>query len=450
MAADHAQSIRSLLSVSPCQARELALKLGISQPTVSRALRDLGDECLRFGPYQSIQYALRRALLAEKEMQVYRVTPQGRIEKMGDLVPVHPAGYVMRRTDGSALLHEGFPWWLHDMWPQGYLGRAYAATMAAALGLPERLGDWQEHHVLRALLSQSGSETVGNLLLGEQARHHFLQRPDPVAAIAAADIPAAYARLSREAMSGGAPESSAGGEQPKFTAHVETADGPRHVLVKFTLPGDNPVTRRWRDLLLAEHHALTLLREGGIEAVATRLIDRDEQRFLEVERFDRIGPHGRRGLTSLTALDTEFVGLGRGPWPGMTGPLVRTGHITQDAHHGACRLHSFGMLIGNTDIHPGNLSFVTDQGPPCALAPAYDMLPMAFAPRASGELPHTLAAPTIDGAISADIWREMAALGAKYLDRLHIETGFSSGFGKCLAALDAHLAEACLRIGRLE
>lgn len=448
MTADHTQSIRTLLASAPHTASEIGEILGISQPTVSRALREIGSECIRFGPYRSIQYALRRPLLAEADFPVFRISPEGKIEQLGDLTPIQPAGYVMREAGGSACRCEGFPWWLHDMWPQGFLGRAFVAAMAASLGLPERLADWQEHHVLRALLSQSGSEAVGNLLLGERARQRFIQRPDPVP-IAAAEIPAAYARLAQQAQAGEAPESSAGGEQPKFAAHVETPQGTHHVLVKFTLPGDNAITQRWRDLLLAEHHALTLLRASGLDAVTTRIIDERDQRFLEVERFDRIGPRGRRGLISLTALDAEFVGLGRGNWPAMTARLARAEHITAAAHRAACRLHAFGTLIGNTDMHAGNLSFVTDSGRPYQLAPAYDMLPMAFAPRASGELPAALPAPGIDSTTPAEIWREMTALAAEYLQRLHGEPGLSPAFAACLAAMDGHLDEGKRRVGRL-
>lgn len=117
-----------------------------------------------------------------------------------------------------------------------------------------------------------------------------------------------------------------------------------------------------------------------------------------MERFDRSGPHGRRGLISLSAMDAEFVG--RGGWPGMTARLAADRHISREAHEAACLLHAFGTLIGNTDMLPGNLSFITDSGRPYELAPAYDMLPMAFAPRASGELPNNLPAPMLDGLIA--------------------------------------------------
>ena len=450
--ANHALTVRALLASGPLTARQLAEKTAISQATLSRVIQTLGNQIIRFGPYRSIHYALRRPLLAMPDVPIYRVTPEGQVEALGQLSPVQPTGYVMTNAEGSASHSEGFPWWLDDMRPQGFLGRAFVAAQAESLGLPPRLGDWQEEHILRALLSQPGNDAVGNLILGDAGREHFIQRPEPVA-VPAASLATAYAERARQALSGEAPASSAGGEQPKFGAYAETANGPRHVLVKFSLDveagADNPIAQRWRDLLLAEHHALTLLRENGIAAVATRILDHGPQRFLEVERFDRIGPYGRRGLISLSAMDAEFIGLGRGGWPAITARLLAERHITSQAHEAACLLHAFGTLIGNTDMHPGNLSFVTDSGRPYQLAPAYDMLPMAFAPRSSGELPATLPAVGFDSQISTALWHKALLLALAYLGRLNNEPGFSVGFGECLSALGRHLQMAGERIGRL-
>ena len=449
---DHALTIRALLATGPLTARKLAEEMGVSQATLSRAIQSLGNQIVRFGPYRSIHYALRRPLMAMPDVAIHRVTPEGQIEALGQLSPVQPTGYVMTGSDGSASHSEGFPWWLDDMRPQGFLGRAFVAAQAETLGLPPHLGDWQEEHILRALLSQSGNDAVGNLILGDAGREHFIQRPEPVA-LPSAGLAVAYAERARQALSGKAPASSAGGEQPKFGAYAETANGPRHVLVKFSLDvgegADNPIAQRWRDLLLAEHHALTLLRENAIAAVATRIIDYGRQRFLEVERFDRLGPHGRRGLVSLSAMDAEFIGLGRGGWPSMTARLLAERHISGQAHQAACLLHAFGTLIGNTDMHPGNLSFVTDSGRPYQLAPAYDMLPMAFAPRSSGELPTTLPAAGFDSQISTIQWRQALALAQTFLSRLNSEPGFNPEFGECLTALEKHLQTAAERIGRL-
>lgn len=210
----------------------------------------------------------------------------------------------MLQSDGKTLHSDSLPWWLDDMRPQGYLGRNYAARQAALLGLPSQLNEWNDSHALRALLVD-GFDAVGNLLLGERAREAFLSAPvgNP---ISQNDKAEAYIQLTEHAARGEVPGSSAGGEQPKFVSYAHTPNGSQHVIVKFTLPESNPVTERWGDLLLAEHLALETLNAEGISAVRTRIMDFGSQRFLEVERFDRAGELGRRGLFSMKALDAEL------------------------------------------------------------------------------------------------------------------------------------------------
>ena len=130
--------------------------------------------------------------------------------------------------------------------------------------------------------------------------------------------------------------------------------------------------------------ALDTLREAGIPASKTQIFGHGGQRFLEIERFDRIGNLGRRALFSLAALDAEFVGAGAGGWPLIARHLVIAGQIRPEAAHGANLLWAFGTLIGNSDMHSGNLSFVAERGRPYNIAPAYDMTPMALASRTGG------------------------------------------------------------------
>ena len=54
----HAESVRSLLAQGPAKAKQLIEILGLSQPTVSRALAALGGDIVRIGAGPSIQYAL--------------------------------------------------------------------------------------------------------------------------------------------------------------------------------------------------------------------------------------------------------------------------------------------------------------------------------------------------------------------------------------------------------
>jgi hypothetical protein len=447
----HADAIRLHLSRGPAPARQLVQALGISQPTLSRVLAGMGDEVVRAGAARSIHYALRDTVRGLDALPVYRVTTQGQIQPLGELLPVRPEGFVMRQTDGTSRHSEGLPWWLTDMRPRGYLGRAYAASHATALGLPAQLADWQDQHVLRALVAH-GHDAVGNLLLGDRARERFLQSPPPNP-IDVGDKPEAYAYLAEQAAQGEQPGSSAAGEQPKFAAFAHTANGPAHVLVKFTEAQANPITQRWRDLLLAEHLALQTLGDAGVPAARSQVIDHEDQRFLELERFDRVAPLGRRGLISLEAVEAEFVGDARAPWPELARRLAKGRHVTHEAADGAARLYAFGTLIGNTDMHNGNLSFTIDEGrqnaPVLALAPAYDMLPMGFAPRSGGALPAALPAPSLHPSVPHAAWVPALDWAGDYLARLRAERGFSADFRPCIEALAAHLQAAQAQVQRL-
>ena len=421
--------------------------LGISQPTLSRALTRLGPQVIRLGATRSIQYALRDDLRGLPDFPVYRVDFRGQLSVLGTLVPVRADGFVMQQEDGKTLHSHGLPWWLYDMRPQGYLGRAYVARHAAALGLPASLNEWSDTHALRALLVH-GHDSVGNLLLGNLARDRFLSTPTP-SPIPADRKAADYVRLAREAASGETPGSSAGGEQPKFTTYAMTPEGPRHVIVKFSETEAGPVSERWRDLLLAEHLALQTLRDAGISAARSHWMDHEGQRFLEVERFDRNGALGRRGLISLAALDAEFVGSGNGNWPSIARKLAAQRYIEPDAARTSELLWAFGTLIGNTDMHNGNLSFLADDGRPYQLAPAYDMTPMGFRPTSGGGLQDRLSEASIHADVSNAVWRQAQILAKDFLGRVKASKDFSARFAPCILALAGHIERATEKISRL-
>ncbi len=443
----HLDAIRLLLATGPQSASQLIERLGVSQPTLSRALNRLGDEVVRLGAARSIQYTLRDRGRGIVDIPVYRVTAEGQICRLGTLVPVRPQGFVMQQADGTTLHSDGLPWWLFDMRPQGFLGRAYATRYAAALSLPARLGDWHDVHVLRALLAH-GYDVVGNLLLGDLARDRYLSTPLPVP-VALQDKAVVYRQLALDAASGEMPGSSAGGEQPKFTVYAETPVGARHLLVKFSEAEDSSVSERWRDLLLAEHLALETLRSENIPAAQTYVLDHGGQRFLEIERFDRVGNLGRRALHSLTVLDAEFVGSGDGNWPQITRRLAESGQIEPQAVELAALLWAFGTLIGNTDMHNGNLSFIAEHGRPYAIAPAYDMTTMGFAPRSGGGLPDRIAPASILAEVPNDIWRRAEVLAGDFLSRVRASDAFSPRFAECIAALENRLELAGVTIARL-
>ena len=443
----HTDLLRLRLAAGPQSGTQLAKGLGISQPTVSRALATMAGEVMQVGQKKGSRYVLRDTGRSFGDVPVFRVDAQGKLHELGVLTPVRPDGFVFTQAEGLQVHSDGLPWWLLDMLPQGYLGRAYAAHHGATLGLPSNLKEWTDNHALRALLVH-GHDGVGNLLLGPTSREKFIAMPDPVA-LSLLDKPEAYARLAQGAAQGDSPGSSAGGEQPKFTAYAQTSTGPAHVLVKFSELPDSPVSQRWRDLLLAEHLALTTLRDAGVAAAQSAVVDHRDQRFLEVARFDREGAMGRKALVSLRAFDAEFVGDAHQPWPVVVKHLTALGVVTPEAADATERLWAFGVLMGNTDMHAGNLSFVSDTGRPYHLGPAYDMTPMAFAPNSGGKLNNTIPSLTLHASVRNDFWRQALALAQSYLTALRNCNQFGDEFQVCIDALEVHLHSASQQISRL-
>ncbi len=379
----------------------------------------------------------------ENTTSVYCVTPEGSVELKGYLsLPDATGQWVMRHVSNSQVSrYDGLPWWLQHMRPQGYLGRAFAKRNASQMGLPEHLSLWSDIHVLKAL-REYGDDTPGNFLIGGKARDTFLNQSH--VPIVEEKKPETWRNLALAAIQGEISGSSAAGEQPKFTIFAETASGPQHLIVKFSDPSENKVTERWRDLLLAEHLSLETLRHGGCLAAESAVLDYHGQRFLEMSRFDRKGSSGRYGLTNLSILDAEFVGMGQGGWCEISARLLAEKVVTQDAFDQTALFWAFGSLIGNNDMHGGNLSFFVDRQP-FLLAPIYDMLPMAFAPRPSGGMADVLPKIRISPKISMAVWQKAEQLACNYMERLRAAQ-FSQHFQPCIGALEQHIEDASRQI----
>lgn len=100
-------------------------------------------------------------------------------------------------------------------------------------------------------------------------------------------------------------------------------------------------------------------------------------------------------------------------------------------------------------MHNGNLSFVPDHGRPYEIAPAYDMLPMAFRPDSGGRLPDRLNTADLQPCVPAAIWRQALASAETYLVGMREDGRFTAGWMPCLNALGWHVEDASRRIERL-
>ena len=106
----HNDRLRIHLAQGPRPARLLQEVMQISQPTLSRAVAQLGREIVRIGAARSIRYALRDTTRGFLDVPVYQVNSQGQLLHLGTLIPVRPDGFVMQRSDGTADYTEGVPW----------------------------------------------------------------------------------------------------------------------------------------------------------------------------------------------------------------------------------------------------------------------------------------------------------------------------------------------------
>lgn len=410
-------------------AKELVNLLGVSQPSVSRAIGSLGSDVLTLGKSRATQYARPRMVRgATSTFPVYRIDEAGDAHLTGKLYTLMAGQYwwqSVEHTDGNRR-YDYLPWFIQDMRPDGFLGRSFANKAAADLGLPDTLKSWTDDDVLIAL-SRRGEDHIGNLIIGDESIQRYMkaaQQNKPV--IEAIDRLHLYPQFAEKALRGDPAGSSAGGEQQKFTTIIQDGDQPRHVLVKFSSPVNTQEGRRWADLLICEQRALAIVDATDIVASQSRTLEAGNRLFLEVDRFDRIGPHGRSSLFSLSAIDSEYTGIGD-DWAKCAIALLKQRIISQDDANKMRWLKAFGSLIGNTDMHPGNLSFIRADSHFYTLAPVYDMLPMLYRP-VSGDTPDREFSPPGPTLETTDIWDMALKSAIHFWDTVAGEPGLSEDF----------------------
>ena len=348
---------------------QLQRATGKSQPTLSRALRGLSGQVVALGQGKSTRYGLARSIRGLAAQQPLWWTNQsGAIERWG-LLTFLAADTVHVSARGVEITTRGrLPWFLAPLKAQGFLGREWALR----LGLDRDPERWPLEQLLFAALKID--DPTGALSIGELAGEIVPEAPVDLAARAAH-----YDSLAANVAATLPAGSSAGGEQSKFLTGL--ASGAR-VLVKFSPPRGTPFGERWRDLLHVEALALQVLGEHGVSVAQTRIVESTQRTYLESTRFDRLGPHGlgRRHLVALDAVHETFVNGSRQNWAASCDALVLQRRLEPVDARAVRALFEFGQLIGNTDMHFGNLGLWADDPahPHFELAPLYDMLPMRW------------------------------------------------------------------------
>ncbi len=425
---------------------DLAQRLQVSQPSLSRALAALGDELVRIGRGRGARYALVRPVgRYGGRWPLHRIDPQGRPEYLGEMSALqggswHFASSAPRPAWMAGQFRQGLypdlPWFLEELRPQGFLGRSFVSAHAQDLDAPADLDQWRSEHVLAALL-RHGDNLPGNLVLGEEALTRALQDiVEPTDVIEAAERGDQFLQRAQAALQGGPVGSSAGGEQAKFTALLRDAPGRyRATVVKFSEPAKaSESAARWADLLRCEYLAGQRLQAAGIAAAPTEIVEAGGRCFLQSTRFDRTPVLGRRGQISLRALDAAYLAQGRAAWTRMADVLLDEGWISASNAQALRTLGLFGELIGNTDMHFGNLAFELTDAAPFNLVPAYDMLPMLYAPGPGGALVRREFTPPVPLPRYQAEWSKAAKAASEFWSAVEASTDISEGFRRVAQA----------------
>lgn len=354
----------------PLSAAQLALATGKSQSSISLALQKLGDRVHRIGAARSTRYALKKDILGLSAQQaVLWPGRKGQPQNWGQLTFLQNNWLHVRSGKDEWLSNGRLPWFLSPLAPQGFLGRELARH---APNFPPDPQAWSLAQILYSAIS----------LIHDPPGAFFLNRyQTQTLAVPQDGSPLGdHYDLLVKAMDGGFPVgSSAAGEQPKFV--VSDSNG-LHAIVKFSPPRGTPYGERWHALLKLEKLALDTLQAHDIKTARTELLQTTDRTYLQSTRFDRIETISVRHVVPIEALHQEFVGESRENWVKSSQALHAQKLITDQELKQIATLYAFGHLIGNTDMHFGNLSFYVDDvvTPKISLAPVYDMLPMMWRP----------------------------------------------------------------------
>ena len=449
-----------LMAEGPLAAADLAVRLRVDRSTVTRTLGGLGPDLVSLGATRRTRYALRRKVRdLPATWPIYRIDESGRAQDWGTLEVFHgawrmtwcgpPPAWAARLSDPEGIW-KGFPFFLWDIRPQGFLGRGVIRHLARAYRLPDDPREWIDDDILM-FLATAGPDLPGDLVLGDECLRLALSlqvSPLPETTLAPHQAMTRYPELAARAAGDPPSGSSLGGERPKFLVTLEESGTERRpVLVKFSPPMNQALGRRWADLLAMEFHALAILAEVGLAERGHRLVDAGGRRFLEVPRFDRSSRGGRSGVVSLEALHGAAIGGQAPDWTGCLLDLERAGWVDAAALRNTRRLQALGELIGNTGMHAGNLAFRLSDSLPFPLAPAYDMLPMLWAPGPQGELIDRHFAPQPPLPAAAGDWCEMMGLAREFWNRVIADQRVSREFASTARAAGETLARLTERFG---
>ncbi len=180
-------SIKEYLERGPSTSKEIQAATSLSQSSVARRLRSMGDNVVQIQKGKSVRYAVTcNAFGVNDKIPLGMVDHLGKVSVAAYLRPLSHGGFFLQPVakapplllgESGTGLHDGLPYFLYDLRPQGFLGKQIAGKMATRLeGSPSDTRQWTSSHIGKYLIS-NGDDLPGNFILGEQSILRLSHRP---------------------------------------------------------------------------------------------------------------------------------------------------------------------------------------------------------------------------------------------------------------------------------
>lgn len=376
------------LREGPTSGTGLLRTLQLPQPRLERALQTLQREgqVLQAGTQRRPHYALpRRIAGAGTRWPVYQVDAAGNVREFGRLTALMPRHFQFDPCAGVAGISDGLPWFLRS------------AALASLRHVPEAGEDARLYWLV-----EQGGDVPGDLIIGAAALDAWRRSTAQPTALPASERGVHYPRLA----------AAVDAAQSSFDVLLDHGGHAARATVKFSAPRDTAAGRSGADLLICEHLALGYLNSRGVAAAHSRVYRFEGRIYLEVDRFDRVGVAGRRGLVPIgAALGSHGVAFVS--WSHAAAHLHSVGALPKNDARQVRLLEAFAVLIGRAQRGPDALVLFDRHDGTFALAPAFDLQP--HVPALSGSAPGP-AMPMVAGL--EDVWPQARRLAEGYWERL--------------------------------
>ncbi len=403
------------LREGPTSSTGLLKALQLPGATVARALDHLQreGEVVRVGATRSTRYALPRLVPeAGSSWPVFRIDTAGRVSQFGRLDALQPRHFHFE-TSRVALrgISEGLPWFLDPL-------REPDASDTPA-------GDARLAWMLR-----HGWDCAGDLIVGAQALDAWRTNGPRRTLVTAADRAALYPRLAATT------QQTQPAARGSFDVLADHGGHQVHARVKFSPPESTTEGQHCCDLLLAEHLAHGYLNARGVLAMHSRVYRYGGRIFLEIDRFDRVGAEGRRGVIALQALGlhraTDRFGAST-----AAAHLAAAGRLPRNDARQIRLLEAFAAFTAGHGAAAAGLTLFTGHDGSFALAPAGSPYPRVPTAMDDPARPLLFYAPSPEPVV-LDVWAQARRLAEGYWERLATEPQLSPAFrAGCAAALSA-------------